>query len=156
MSDLAHWRRLINKLPVFFYVLAVTLTLTTGCNSKTGDEGSAEKIDDSELCYIHFYIINNQAKIYIDGELVHDTQPINGKISSERDVSLSKYLTRGNHTIKIELWNGEGLPGDEYDKYWEIYYEIFLKGVPIDYIHEQTDNGKPGLVWSGEHEITIE
>ncbi len=134
--------------------------MVAGCSSKKGmvtfgDDIPAEKIDTSELCYIQFYIIDNQAKIYVDGNLNHDTGPINSNQNSERTVSLSKDLNQGKHKITIELINGEGLPEDSYDHYWEIYYEVFVNGEPVEYINEKKENGEAGLVWSRTHEILI-
>ncbi|WP_147302947.1 hypothetical protein [Marinoscillum furvescens] len=140
---------------IYSICLLTVSSLLNGCTFKNTEDQNAEAIKDDELCYFHFYIINNQAKIYVDGELVHDTKPINGKVSSERSIPISEHLSPGTHTIKVELYNGEGILDDKYDKYWEIYYELFVNGVPVDYIHEQTDNGKQGLVWSEEHEIVI-
>lgn len=129
------------------------LSALFACNTQPVNEEGGKKIDQTEQCYIHFYIVDNQAKIYVDGDLVHDTNPISHHVSSERKVSLTEFIKPGKHDIKIELFNA--MPGDIYDKYWEIYYEIFVNGTPVDYIHEMEKNGKQGLVWSEEHEIVI-
>ncbi|MFT4833432.1 MAG: hypothetical protein ACI83W_002115 [Marinoscillum sp.] len=121
-----------------------------------GEEAPAEKIDTSELCYIQFYVIDNQAKIYIDGELKHDSGPINSNQDSERTVSLSEGLSQGSHKLTIELYNGEGLPTDSYDRSWKIHYEAFVNGEPIEYINERKESAEIGLVWSKTRDIFIQ
>lgn len=136
-------------------ILLINLFIA-GCGTKISENQEKEKIDKSELCYIQFYKINNQAKIYIDGRLAEDTGSYGEQEDSERMISLSKHLTKGLHEIKVVLINGEGFPSDSYDEYWEIYYELFLNGIPIDYMHEKNDHATEyGEVWLFTHEIQV-
>lgn len=144
------------KLLLCTFCASIILSFLSSCGTKNISNIPPEEIDEEELCYIQFYKINNEAKIYIDDELKVDSGPIGEQENSEIEMPLTKYLDKGKHKIKVELINGEGLASDSYDEYWEIYYELFLKGVPIDYMHEKNDHSDEyGVVWSYTHEITI-
>lgn len=115
------------------------------------DELSASQ--KSELCYLRFYQIDNEVKIYVNGELVDDSGIIE-KEEVDYVVPLTDYLTSGSNRIVVELYNGNGVSTT--DKSWEVYYELFYNQVPVDYRNEQSDNGKTGLVYTMDHEITIQ
>lgn len=130
-----------------------------GCNPKSdadepGQNGSSG-IDSSELCYFKFYEIDNQVKIYIDGIEVHDTGPIEWNQPSERKITLSNDLKPGKHTIKLEVYNGVGLETDVLDEQWEVQYELFVNGVPVDFINEKQGDTPPGLAYTRIIDIEI-
>ncbi len=131
--------------------------LIVSCNSPINTKSDAEPINESELCYIHFYKIDNRVEIYIDDELVHDTGYIRPHGAKEQDVSLSGYLDLGDHKLEVKLFNGEGNTNDQFDKHWQIHYEIFVLGDPIDFINEKSQKNKAtsGLVWSMEHHVEV-
>ncbi|MEQ8474391.1 MAG: hypothetical protein RIC35_24555 [Marinoscillum sp.] len=144
-----------NKIPLILFLIF----MVSGCNPKSDGEDfepkESSKIDKSELCYFKFYEIDNQVKIYIDGEEVHDTGPIEWNQPSERTITLSDELSEGHHEIKLEVYNGIGLDTDILDEQWEVQYELFVNGVPVDFINEKQGNSPPGLAYSRTIDIEI-
>lgn len=138
--------------------------MLTGCFSKSsGEFPTAEEekrtIDASEIeeNWVKFYKIDNQVKVFLNNQLVFDSGV--GAEKKDEDISFgfTDELRKGKNKLRIELYNDppyEGFMG--FDKHWEIFYELFKEDVPIDYIHEQADDGKTGMVWSMEHDILVE
>lgn len=144
MLESIFWRKSSGNL----YVFTSLLLLASSCITKNSENPPAENINENELCYIKLYKVNNQAKFYIDGEEVKDTGIIYDDETGEQTIILSKYLDKGKHTLTVEVFNGVGIETDMYDTYWDIYFELFLNGSPIDYIHEINTHsrGNYGLV----------
>lgn len=105
--------------------------------------------------YILFTKIDNQAKVWVNGELKYNSGVIEGNPSNLGfKVDLSNYLSAEQNKIEIQLYNGSE-DKTRSDEHWEIYYEIFENNKPIEFIHEYSNNRKLGLVYSNSHEILI-
>ncbi|MEQ8580712.1 MAG: hypothetical protein RIC30_05910 [Marinoscillum sp.] len=145
-----------------YLLLAFTIFTLSGCFSKSefpSKEEEQRTIEAGEVegHWIKFYKIDNQVKVFINGELAFDSGK--GLEKKDEDVSFgfTEQLRTGKNKIRIELYNEppyEGFMG--FDKNWEIFYELFREDIPVNYIHEKDDNGQKGMVWSIEHEILVE
>lgn len=117
-------------------------------------EVSSSEIEDY---WIKFYKIDNQVKVYVNSKEVFDSNTNGEKIEKEISFGLTKYLSKGNNQIKIELYNDplfEGYTG--FDKHWELFYELFKKDIPVEYFHEKDDDGQHGRILFLKHEIEVE
>lgn len=135
--------------------------LLSGCFSAPDNalENDEHKISQHEIeeYWIKFYKIDNQVKVFVNNAQIFDSGKNEEKAQEEIAVGLSHHLNRGTNEVRVELYNDppyEGFIG--FDKHWEVFYELFNQDVPIDYIHEQADDGATGRVWHIEHEIHMD
>lgn len=128
-------------------------------------ESSAHMQGDLNDKYrIHFYKIDNLAKVYVNGQLVFVSSFINNNPELDLAVGLSKSMTPGKNTIRVELYNGlqeeietlKEVEAESMDESWEVYYEVFREDEPIDFVHEKANNKKAGLVFASDHEIQMD
>lgn len=147
----------ISKIVVF--VLTISLT---SCSSKKSTEFPSQEderiINQSEIeeYWIKFYKIDNQVKLLVNGEQIFDSGNGPEKKQEEVAVGFSDKIKRGKNIVRIELYNDipyEGFMG--FDKHWEVFYELFEEDIPVEYIHEQADDGEKGMVYSIDHEIIV-
>ena len=106
---------------------------------------------------ITFSKIDNRAYVFINDELIFDSQFIDGNPELNLSLNLSPFLKKGNNLLKVQLENGSNLNAFINDTYWTIRYEIFENGESYDYAYESSKNGKAGLiVYEKEHIISLE
>lgn len=155
----------IFKLPFFMprsiLILFTCLIFTSCFKAPEGGFGQEEQhqISDNEIegYWIKFYKIDNQVKVLVNGQQIFDSGKNEDKTTEEISVGLTKYIKSGKNQVRIELYNDppyEGFMG--FDKHWEVFYELFKRDIPIDYIHESGDDGKQGQVWYLKHDIEVE
>ncbi|MEP4532917.1 MAG: hypothetical protein ABJ004_07520 [Cyclobacteriaceae bacterium] len=109
----------------------------------------------SEKYTILFSRIDNQAKVYIQDSLIFASKIYDGNPELNLRLDLSPYLKKGSNQVRVELINGSGAGLMEKDDHWEIYYEIFENADPIDFLTQQSNNGKIGPVFTMTHEIEV-
>ena len=95
--------------------------------------------NDTAKNAIVFNVIDNQALIYVNDELIFDSG-VMAKFDLQLDVDLNKYLSKKNNVVKIVL-NNE-LCDDCMSNPWSISYEIYENGEMVDYIYESGEIGK--------------
>ena len=118
--------------------------LTTVVNQTTNYEITFSKID-------------NRAYVFINDELIFDSQFIDGNPELNLSLNLSPFLKKGNNLLKVQLENGSNLNAYINDTHWTIRYEIFENGESYDYAYESNKNGEAGLiVYEKEHIISLE
>ena len=124
----------------FFWLIV----LTTVINQTTNYEITFSKID-------------NRAYVFINNELVFDSQFIDGNPELNLSLNLSPFLKKGDNLLKVQLENGSNLNAFVNDTHWTIRYEIFENGESYDYAYESSKNGGAGLiVYEKEHNIYLE
>ncbi|MBR08990.1 MAG: hypothetical protein CMP48_15080 [Rickettsiales bacterium] len=148
-----------NKLRiVLFTVLSCILISINSCGTFTSTDSEDRPIGNEEVerYWLKFYKVNSRVKVYLNDDELYDSG-INKQVTDPFKVGVSDRLESGKNLIRVDLFNGP--PYDDslgYDKYWEIDYEIFNYKEPIDFVFEQNDRARNGLVWSKVHEIVIE
>lgn len=147
-----------NLLLILLSVSLIGCFPENGSQFPTGEEAT-KPVEEGEIegYWIKFYKIDNQVKIYLNNTEVFDSGKGAEKIEGDVAFGFTEKLQTGKNQLRIELYNDppyEGFMG--FDKHWEVFYELFKRDVPIDYIHEQADDGTNGMVWSQEHEIIVE
>lgn len=172
---LSHWdscfRIMKRNSPVF--IALFLFSLLTGCFPKTDgsttnnipfsqtSDYSSENLDKYR---IHFYKIDNLAKVYVNDNLSYVSRYMDKNPELNLYVGLSESLEPGKNTIRVELYNGlqeeiQSLKKEEMesmDEKWEVYYEVFKENEPIDFIHEKASNKRSGLVYTSIHEIQVD
>ncbi|MFY0606642.1 MAG: hypothetical protein JXR10_08000 [Cyclobacteriaceae bacterium] len=142
--------------------LFATLIIAISCSSKKSSQFPSQEEErtiqpsEVEAYWIKFYKIDNQVKLIINGEEIFDSGKGAEKKQEEVSVGFSERMRKGKNTVRIELYNDipyEGFMG--FDKHWEVFYELFEEDVPVEYIHEQADDGETGMVYSIDHEIIV-
>ena len=114
-------------------------------------------INQTKNYEITFSKIDNRAYVFIDDELIFDSQFIDGNPELNLSLNLSPFLKKGDNLLKVQLENGSNLNAFINDTYWTIRYEIFENGESYDYAYESSKNGKAGLiVYEKEHIISLE
>lgn len=114
-------------------------------------------INQKKSYEITFSKIDNRAYVFIDDELIFDSQFIDGNPELNLSLNLSPFLKKGDNLLKVQLENGSNLNAFINDTYWTIRYEIFENGESYDYAYESSKNGKAGLiVYEKEHIISLE
>lgn len=138
-----------------FLILLLFLTMCQPIqNDDAANQQTSSQIDEG--LYLHLHRVDNQAKVYVNDSLIYTSVITAGDPVVDVKVNLDKYITQKNNTIKVDLINGlvEGKIG--HDSHWQIYYELFKDGEPIDFALEESRSGEPGLMFSMTHEINMD
>lgn len=98
---------------------------------------------------IEFENIDNQVKVLLDGQEVFDFNRVKEK-ADQATCDLTSLLKADSESFTVQLFNGDGNP---YDKRWEIKYSVLLNGDEVDYMWEQREENKLGLVFEKEYFI---
>jgi DNA-binding XRE family transcriptional regulator len=101
--------------------------------------------------YFYFEKIDNVAIIYVDGEEVYRTEQVKGNPELQLNISLENFVNEDTKEIYIQLENGHSYNPNIEDKHWEIRYELFLDGQPVDYIWEHADDYRTGIVFDKKY-----
>ena len=113
------------------------------------------KNQNAEGYQIRFYKIDNQVKVYLNEEMIYDSDVIDGNPELDILVDLEKHLKKGLNTLKVELYNGSLLNAYKSDTNWEIRYEILKGEESIDYMHQASAEGKKGFSIDFQHDIMV-
>lgn len=105
--------------------------------------------------FLRFTRIDNQVNVYVNGQLVYESEVIDGNPDLDIRVGLTKHLKEGLNTVKIELYNGSDFNKVITDSHWEVRYELLEDGEGIDYMHQLSDKGDNGLSFEYEHKIYL-
>lgn len=104
--------------------------------------------------FLLFEKIDNVALILIDGQEVYRTEQVKGNPDMNLKISLENFLVNESKELVVQLENGHSYNPNIKDKHWEIRYELFFDGEPIDYIWEQADDSKTGIVFEKKYKLS--
>lgn len=143
------------RLNLFLLIFAVTLISSCVPNPKNiRSAKSKSSVSAAEKGYsIVFYNLDNYAKIYIDDELVINTQELTTKTDTEVLVDLSEHINKNSKIIKVEGYNDD-CNSCSFNPF-EVIYEIFKDGEGIEYVSEDSNrkHAKDGLQTTQYHII---
>ena len=142
------------------FLLSLFLTfILAACGSSPHDDTTKDPFDDAIIAskdstkkyeyYFLFGEVHDRAIIYVNGDEVFEAST--NQVDRSIEFGLDDFLTSGKNKVKVELYNDQTVMGK--DTSWEIYYELFNRSEPIDFVHEETKTGNLGLVFETVHEI---
>lgn len=108
----------------------------------------AEERQDYEYSLL-FSSIDNRVKVFVNDEEIALIEATKG---DPEQLGLDRFLSKGKNDLRVELYNGTG--NLDFDKKWQIYFELFNRSEPIEFANEKSANGEQGLVF--ERNYTIE
>lgn len=104
----------------------------------------------TDIYIISFYQIDNKVEIIINDSIIYSSGEVdrNPDFEGLLTVNISKHLTRPKNEVIVRLYNGfEPYPEDEKDKHWEIEYSILKNEQEIDFMWNEGDDFRNGLVF---------
>jgi len=104
--------------------------------------------------YFYFEKIDNIAIISIDGNEVFRTEQVKGNPDLNLKISIEPFLTKDTKEIMVQIENGHSYNPNIKDEHWEVRYELFFDGEPIDYIWEQADDSRTGIVFEKKYKLS--
>lgn len=102
--------------------------------------------------YIQFEKIDNRADILVNDSLVYTsgTVDFNPDLGEQHLIYLNNFLSEEEDKVVIRVYNGHEPYSEEKDTHWEVRYLILENEKMIEYVWEDGDDGRIGLV----HEMT--
>ncbi len=95
--------------------------------------------------------INNRAVVYLSDSLIYDSQTVDGAFNIE--LELTKYVEAGLTDLKVDVYNGQP-PYNTASPDWKIVYDIFINDELVDFVSEESKDGRIGLVHTETHDLT--
>ena len=95
--------------------------------------------------------VDNRVIVYINDSTVFDTGTVYGEYV--RNIDLTKYVNAGQTDLKVELYNGKP-PYDTVSPGWMVVYDIFINDELVEFVREEKQDGKIGLVYTESHDLS--
>ena len=126
---------------------------TTEANEAETDEVEAEPAiqyegDQFKLVIRH---VDNRVIAYINDSTIFDTGTVYGEYNVTID--LTPYVNEDKNDLKVELYNGKP-PYDTHSPSWMIVYDLFINDELVEFVREEKNDGKVGLVFTESHDLS--
>ncbi|MEO9870101.1 hypothetical protein [Ekhidna sp.] len=113
-------------------------------------EESSEKIEGDQYKLVLRHV-DNRVIVYVNDSTIFDTGTVYGEYV--RNIDLTKYVNAGQTDLKVELYNGKP-PYDTMSPGWMIVYDIFINDELVEFVREEKQDGKVGLVYTESHDLS--
>lgn len=113
-------------------------------------ESSLENFEGDRY-YLILKYINNRAVVFLNDSLIYDSKTVDGAF--EVEVDLSEYVKAGMTDLKVELYNGVP-PYNTASPDWQIAYDIFINDELVEFVSEESKDGRIGLVHTETHDLS--
>ena len=88
---------------------------------------------------------------YINDSTIFDTGTVYGEYN--RTIDLTPYVNADKNDLKVELYNGKP-PYDTHSPSWMIVYDLFINDELVEFVREEKNDGKVGLVFTERHDLS--
>lgn len=95
--------------------------------------------------------VDNRVVVSINDSTIFDTGTVYGEYVRELD--LTGYVNANKTDLKVELYNGKP-PYDTHSPSWMIVYDLFINDELVDFVTEEKNDGKVGLVYTETHDLS--
>lgn len=102
--------------------------------------------------YILFTKVDNRVEVYADEVLIFNSGFIDGNPDLDLKVNFNPSDYKGKEIV-IKLINGVENAEYQVDPRWEIMFEIFKNGEPVEYQHEYASNNQTGIVFEKSYKV---
>lgn len=114
-------------------------------------ESSLEEGFEGDRYRLVISYINNRAVVYMSDSLVYDSETVDGEVNVE--VELTPYVESGMTNLKVEMYNGTP-PYNTASPDWKVAYDIFINDQLVEFVTEESKDGKIGLVHTENHDLS--
>ncbi len=95
--------------------------------------------------------VDNRVVVSINDSTIFDTGTVYGEYV--REIDLTSYVKANKNNLKVELYNGKP-PYDTHSPGWMIVYDLFINDELVDFVTEERNDGKVGLVHTERHDLS--